>query len=378
MYPGAPTPPSHPRSANHLHPCHPSGHVCSPAPEPRNPPKTNAPPTSRAAALHPDRPENIKGGGFEELRQPQPRRNRQRPSRLKHRQVGDQKAPGWGKGKGRSGTQPRPAPPVPATGGSTTSEPPSLLPTFPPEAPLIRPTTATGATGERPPTDARPPERGVDPPPSPPRMGPREARPCRTPSSRSRGGRPDRTPGRARTSTTSATPPALPTDPRQCRPPAAPAGLSPRLRTGRRRQIQPDWTGTAPHEPPEGRSSASTAQPPRHRRAPTPPASRPAALPPRPAHSAAPRWIRSTPRRRRQTGRRKPPPPPRPTRLRPAAHAGGGEEGEEGRSREGPGKKRPAQPPWGGGADEREGGVARPIPLFLGQVRKHHGIASLM
>nr|XP_020181162.1 extensin-like [Aegilops tauschii subsp. strangulata] len=71
MYPGAPIPPTQPHSANHPHPCRPSSHVCPPAPEPRNPPKINTPPTARAAALHPDRPGIIKGASFGQCK-PQP------------------------------------------------------------------------------------------------------------------------------------------------------------------------------------------------------------------------------------------------------------------------------------------------------------------
>ena len=142
MYPGVPIPPTQPHSANHPHPCRPSSHVCPPAPEPRNPPKINTPPTARAAALHPDRPGIIKGASFGQCKpQPSPKTATTVPpqnteSATNKHQVGE------------VGRKERPTAPT-GDGRLDLVEAP-ILPAFPPEALCFAPPWRLAPTSERP------------------------------------------------------------------------------------------------------------------------------------------------------------------------------------------------------------------------------------
>ena len=142
MYPGAPIPPTQPHSANHPHPWRPGSHVYPPAPEPRNPPKINTPPTARAAALHLDRPGIIKGASFGQCKpQPSPKTATTVPpqnteSATNKHQVGE---------VGRKERHTAPT----GDGRLDLAEAP-ILPAFPPEALCFAPPRRLAPTSERP------------------------------------------------------------------------------------------------------------------------------------------------------------------------------------------------------------------------------------
>ncbi|KAI5001699.1 hypothetical protein ZWY2020_026349 [Hordeum vulgare] len=117
--------------------------------------KTSTSPTARAAALHPDHPETIKGDGLGQLRQPQPPPEPaatippQAPPGKRPERTMSEKGEGEERHTTTTGT-----PPVPAMGGSAMPEPPSLL------APCFTPTRVLAQTDERPLAALRPSKKG--------------------------------------------------------------------------------------------------------------------------------------------------------------------------------------------------------------------------
>lgn len=137
--PVALTPPVQPLSDNHLQPCRPSGHVCSPTPESRSLSKTNTSPTS----LHPGCPKTIKGEGFGQLHQTQPPSESAATIPPQASQESEQKTPCQGRRKGEERHT--------ATTGTPCAGDGQLN--------HVAPTQILALTDERPPTAARPPKK---------------------------------------------------------------------------------------------------------------------------------------------------------------------------------------------------------------------------